>query len=122
MTVGKKPSDAESYVDAHDNLVELLEALARVSNRGARYYSSHDFAAEYASACAALRDDFPGDARGDSDDRASTTSSSAPSDMARSLSMPAFGQAANQPRRRPVARKNSWPGGTTFEWQLAHVT
>ena len=79
-----------------------------MSNRGARYYSSHDFAAEYASACAALRDDFPGDARGDSDDRASTTSSSAPSDMARSLSMPAFGQAANQPRRRPVARKNSW--------------
>ena len=49
VTVGKKPSDAESYVDAHDNLVELLEALARVSNRGARYYSSHDFAAEYAS-------------------------------------------------------------------------
>ena len=27
---------------------------------------------------------------------------------ARSLSMPAFGQAANAPRRRPVARKNSW--------------
>ena len=37
-----------------------------------------------------------------------TVVDSAPSDMARSLSMPAFGQAANQPRRRPVARKNSW--------------
>lgn len=108
VTVGKKPSDAESYVDAHDNLVEMLEALARVSNRGARYMSSHDFAGEYASACAAVRDDFQISARDDSDDRASTTSSSAPSDIPRSLSMPAFGQAATQPRRRPVARKNSW--------------
>ena len=49
MCIGKKPSDAECYVDGHDNLVELLQALARVSNRGSRYYSTHDFGAQPAA-------------------------------------------------------------------------
>mmetsp|Transcript_33860 Transcript_33860/g.103919 ORF Transcript_33860/g.103919 Transcript_33860/m.103919 type:complete len:199 (+) Transcript_33860:550-1146(+) len=101
VTVGKKPSDAEAYVDAHDNLVELLEALARVSKRGARYYSSHDFAQEYAAAAAAAADD--------SDANVASAAPAPAADMARSMSMPAFGQAsANAPRRRSVPRKNSW--------------
>ena len=31
VCIGKKPSGAEAYIDTHDNLVELLQALGRAA-------------------------------------------------------------------------------------------
>ena len=42
VCIGKKPSEAESYVDSHDGLLEILQALGRISSRSNRYYSAHD--------------------------------------------------------------------------------
>lgn len=42
VCIGKKPSEAEFYVDTHDDLIELLEALARVTSRVSRHISFVD--------------------------------------------------------------------------------
>eukprot|EP00635_Sarcinochrysidales_sp_CCMP3193_P006760 CAMPEP_0118910054 /NCGR_PEP_ID=MMETSP1166-20130328/12361_1 /TAXON_ID=1104430 /ORGANISM="Chrysoreinhardia sp, Strain CCMP3193" /LENGTH=2032 /DNA_ID=CAMNT_0006849509 /DNA_START=180 /DNA_END=6279 /DNA_ORIENTATION=+ len=47
VCIGKKPSEANNYVDSHDSLLEILQALARVSTRGARFYSSADLPATF---------------------------------------------------------------------------
>ena len=46
VCIGKKPSEAESYVDSHDSLLEILQALARISSRSNRYYSAVDLTHE----------------------------------------------------------------------------
>uniref|UniRef100_A0A7S3NNJ0 CBM20 domain-containing protein n=1 Tax=Aureoumbra lagunensis TaxID=44058 RepID=A0A7S3NNJ0_9STRA len=42
VCIGKKPSGAVSYVDSHDNLLEILQALARISSRASHHHSALD--------------------------------------------------------------------------------
>ena len=108
VCMGKKPSGAESYVDTHDNLVELLQALARVSNRGARYYSSHDFSEQYAPPPAPARP--PPVAEGEPDSPPTPAENAPGAAFGRSLSMPAFAavNAPPRPRRAPKSKVPSW--------------
>ena len=108
VCMGKKPSGAESYVDTHDNLVELLQALARVSNRGARYYSSHDFSEQYAPPPAPARP--PPVAEGEPDSPPTPADAAPGAAFGRSLSMPAFAavNAPPRPRRAPKSKVPSW--------------
>jgi len=106
VCIGKKPSEAESYVDSHDNLLELLQALARVSNRVSRHYSSIDlvpFAAPglpLGATPTLLEETVVND-----EDRASVA-------MLRSFSMPVI---AEPPPRRQPPRTHKVPSWMSFQ-------
>jgi len=98
VCIGKKPSEAECYVDTHDNLLELLQALARVSNRGTRSHSSVDLHSSSAARLSAFADDEM-EAPAEPDDASETPSSTA--SIGRSFSMPVFVAEANTTPKVP---------------------
>lgn len=122
VCIGKKPSEAESYVDSHDSLVELLQALARVSNRVARHYSAVDLIVNEGSASVG-RSGWRNDTKaGEGDHAASKTDdpnavenegfdAQGGHSVVRSISMPVI---AHSPQRRATGAQKV-PSWMTFE-------